>query len=160
MSRRTVRLALHSVLTLAFFAVLAPITKADSIDLNQYLTQHYKKKVLLLRHFYATDQLKFNTSGELVGQTTPGLWTLSGIVRIDGIGVSPQGIQIQGKRLDLATDKPNYLEYEQTGRRVVILIEGDPKDLTAESVEAIFSKIFLTDRDHFEDLVPQFWKAC
>jgi hypothetical protein len=160
MSRRTKYLVLHSVLAFAFFSVLLPTAKADSSSLNQYLKDHYKKKVRLLRHFYTADQLKYNASGELVGQAQPGPWTLAGIVRIDGIYVSRQGIEIQGRRLDLAASKSKYLDYGQSDRGVAILIEVDPQSLTSENVEMIFSKIFLTEQDHFEDLVPQFWKAC
>ena len=121
---------------------------------------HYKDKVFLLRNFFFTDELKFDANGAPVGQAQPGLWTVSGIVQIDKIAVTRSGIEIKAKRLVLTTDVEGKLNYTTSRRAASITIESEPQVLGPEKVDSLLAKIFLTDQDHFEKLVPAFWKEC
>src|ERR1051326_2854406 len=157
------RRALFLFVLIYLMALAYPVATAQSnyaSDLAGYLSAHYKKKVFLLRNFYFNDELKYDATGTPIGKVQPGLWTVSGIIRIDRISVKGDRIEITAKRLVLAIDKDNKLDYAQSDRDASIVIESDPKNLTADKADSILSKVFLVEQDHFEALVPMFWKPC
>ncbi|HSS97009.1 MAG TPA: energy transducer TonB [Terriglobales bacterium] len=158
------RRALSLCLLVCLMVLACPVpTLAQSnyaSDLGRYLSDHYKKKVFLLRNFYFNDKLRYDAIGAPIGQVQPGLWTVSGIIRIDRISVKDDRIEITAKRMVLAIDKDKKLDYAQTDRDASIVIESGPQNLTSDKADAILSRVFLVDQDHFEALVPMFWKPC
>ncbi len=155
---------MHILSWLWILALACPagtVAQTDSNgDLDHYLVSHYKDKVLLLRNFYFTDELKFDSTGASIGQPRSGLWTVSGIVQIDNIAVTRSGIDIKAKRLVLTTDIEGKINYTTSRRAASITIVTDQQDLSPGKVDSLIAKVFLTDQDRFEKLVPAFWKEC
>src|SRR5438128_10598388 len=89
---------LHVLLTAAIFCVVLPAC-AQRTDLEWHLRDQYQGKTFLLRGFYSDDHLHYDSAGTVLGAATPGDWTASGFVLVDGIHVSGQGLTITAKRM-------------------------------------------------------------
>jgi TonB family protein len=148
--------------------------RAQAQDITQQLRDQYQGKPFVLRGFYSSDRLLFDSSGKPDNATT-GDWTTNGFVRINDIHFSDDRIVIKAQRLVAAwvgetqTDQKRFellpLENRSLiGKKFAVLvkIEADSgmHNPAPEQVEALLSKIFLTSQDSFADMVPDYWKHC
>lgn len=156
MYRRKIAFLLAAVV---LFSISAAAQANFDNELTQYLSQRYKKRMMILRRFYMGEQLKYDPSGNLIGHADEGFWTINGILQINKIRVSNQRLEIQAKRFVLAEIK-NKLDFAPSKRETVIVVDFDPRNFTREVVDAALSQIFFNEHDHFEELVPIYWKHC
>jgi len=100
--------------------------------------------------------------------STPEDWTVAGVVLVEGLRVSGDSLRIEARRLHLGWltggfqelhDHVSNLQKSEKEDRS-LRIEADLGSATAEAAEAALSQIFLTSKDNFTDLVPDYWKAC
>jgi TonB family protein len=156
------------VLTLAL--ALAPFQLQAASELEKHLRDQYDGKTLLVRNFYGGDSLHYDTSGQLSKAATPGDWTVDGVVQIDDVKVSNHHLTIRAKRVHLGwvrdvgfspvEDAKDRNGNSQGTRGLRIEVELDHGELTAEHADAILAQIFLTHKDDFAELVPDYWKLC
>lgn len=158
----------HRLLLLSLFLFMATFVAAD--DLNRHLHDNYRNKTLVLRGFYAGDRLRYSSSGSLVGGNPSGDWTSDGFVLITEIGAKGHEIGIKAARMSaLFQNKVFSLrmaenEIVRPGENKVIAVEIKAdlgtKHPSADQVDAVLAKIFLSPNDDFANLVPEYWRPC
>jgi TonB family protein len=161
---------LYTAVVLVLAVASAPFHMQASNALEQHLRDQYDGKTLLLRNFYGGDSLRYDASGQLSKAATPGDWTVDGVVQVDTIKVSNHHLTIRAKRLHLgwvrdvgfspvedAKDKNGNSEGTR-GLRIEAELGGG--EVTAERADAVLAQIFLTPKDDFAQLVPDYWKPC
>jgi TonB family protein len=164
---------LSTAVVLVLAIAVAPFNMQASSALEQHLRDQYDGKTLVLRNFYGGDSLRYDASGQLSKAATPGDWTVDGIVQIDEVKVSGHRLTIRAKRLHLgwvrdvgfspvedAKDKKNKKGNSEGTRGLRIEAELGPGEVTAERADAVLAQIFLTPKDDFAKLVPDYWKPC
>src|ERR1700688_55215 len=139
-------------------------------ELEQLLRSEYDDKTFVLRGFYQGERLRYDASGLPVGSGSPGDWTVSGLVRVSSVDLSEGLLTIQGDRLFVVNLGQGF-EFEADARkkkqdkaqragRLKIEVDLDRAGVTADKAEALLSKVFLTNKDRFAELVPDYWKPC
>lgn len=160
---------LGAFVVLGLAVVVVPLRLRAANELEQHLRDQYKGKTLLLRNFYAGDSLRYDASGQPSKSATPGDWTVDGVVQVDDVRVSNHRLTIRAKRLHLGwvrdvgfSDVPDSKDKGGKQETRLLRIEADftPAEVTADNADALLARIFLTARDRFADLVPDYWKPC
>lgn len=165
----TLRLLLRNLAALTVVLVSSLYLQAGN-DLEQHLRDQLKGKTLLLRGFYAGSDLRYDTSGQVSGPAVSGDWTVDGVVQVEDVKVSNNRLTIRARRLhmgwdhdtglsDVADYKDKKSKKEDT-RSLHIEAELNPGQETADSAEALLSRVFLSPQDQFAELVPHYWKPC
>jgi hypothetical protein len=135
-----------------------------SHEVEQHLQSQYHDKILVLRGFYSGDHLQFESSGALIGISSPSDWTADGFVRIKEIRFAHRHMLIEGKRLlVIEPDEREFAfadEKDNEQRNLKIEAELDADHLSAGKADAAMSKIFLTTQDSLANLVPAYWVPC
>jgi hypothetical protein len=91
----------------------APITEAE-------LRQRLVGRQLFLRGLYLDDNLHFNMTGDLTGQSKKGSWTLCGLV-IDHVKMSAKKVELEGVRYGVHfEDEGNWAEQATSFDRIQI----------------------------------------
>jgi len=149
---------------------LIAATFAYSGDLNRQLHDQYVNKTLVLRGFYSGDRLRYDSSGSLVSGNPSGDWTSDGFVRITDIGVKGQEIRIKAQRMStLSLNKTFSLRVAENevvrpgeNKAIVVEIAADlgTRHPSADQADAAMAKLFLSAKDDFARLVPDYWKPC
>ena len=162
----TLRLFCSAVLGLA---LIVPSQLQAANELERHLRDQYQDKTLLLRDFYAGDSLRYDASGQLSKSETPGDWTVDGVVHVDDVRVSTHRLTIRAKRLHMGwvrdvgfSDVPESIDKGDQPDARSLRIEADfaPAEVTSDNADALLARIFLTAKDRFADLVPDYWKPC
>jgi TonB family protein len=151
--------ALSALLTCALFSSLA----LGKDDLSQYLDGNYEGRTFVLRGFYSWNELHYDSSGRLKEQSPSGDWTVSGLVRVKKAHVSGDRLKIEARRMVYGWDTGGFQELRgfypgKDGIPLVINVELDGESVDA--VQKALSQVFLTPRDSFVDLVPEYWRHC
>jgi len=88
------------------------VMRADDRRLvEQQLRTTYDNYALSLKMPYASQNLHFDSNGQLVGISPVGVWTTSGILQVGKIVLGPDVLQIDGKCILVAlrADKGNSI---------------------------------------------------
>jgi len=169
MQRRLCRLfPVAAFLSLTLLAIPA---HAQGKDLQQHLRDQHKGKILVLRSFYDGDSLSYDSAGQLSGSAASGDWTIDGMIQVDDVRVSNHRLSIQAKRLHMgwvhdSGFSPVRCPEGKLGKlceeKRKLRIEADlgPGEATADNAEAMLARIFVTQEDHFVELVPDYWMPC
>jgi len=156
-----VRLLHRMAIVVALFACSLPVT-AQSADINHHLRDQYQGKTFLLRGFYSSDRLRYDSSG-VPGNATAGDWTVDGFIQVRDIHLSDDKLIIKAQRMVAARVETKQLTLLSRKKDSVHLeIKADPgmHNPAPEQVDALLSKIFLTSQDSLANLVPDYWKPC
>ena len=149
------------LLLVPLFLVSVPHTFADEAT---DLTQAYKGKVFIVRNFWHGDTLRYDSAGQRIGDANLGFWTIDGLIRIEKIETSGGQLRVGCKRmlLDVKSGAFDYADARgnRTDKQREIVIDLGQESPTRDFVEAVFSKIFISDASSFEDAVPEYWKQC
>ena len=146
---------------------LCVIARAES-DLADHLNDGYKSKTFILRGFYSGEHLKYDSSGRILNPTAPDDWTVAGIVQVESLKVSGDHLRIDARRVHLGWiggvfqelhDHVGKFDKDEKADRS-LRIDVDLSAATTDAAETALSQIFLTSRDKFADLVPDYWKPC
>jgi TonB family protein len=112
--------------------------------------------------------LRYNSIGTLVSGASAGDWTGDGFVLIQDFSLSHKRLVINAQRVEVVIDHKEFRlrPVTQTASdgglipvRVEIKVDLGEQG-SAEQFDNIFGKIFLTQRDHLADLIPDYWKPC
>jgi TonB family protein len=124
------------------------VARADDRKLvEKQLRKTYDNYALSLKIPYASQNLHFDSNGQLVGISPVGVWTTSGVLPVGKIVVRPDVLQIDGKRILVAlrADKGNSILVPiVTARPVHITIALEPTtsniDRLNHEIEGVFQK--------------------
>jgi TonB family protein len=158
-----------SAVVIALFA-LAVVASARAGELDQQLRSKYQGKVFLLRGFYSSDKLHYDSSGQPENANS-GSWTVDGFVCVNDIHFSGDRLFIKGQRMVVVWLDRKEFELRPKlrgtpGRSVSETVQVEIKadsgmhNASAEQVDAFASRIFLTSQDSLADLIPDYWKPC
>src|SRR4030095_11725259 len=70
--------------------------------LQETLNSKYSRKVLTTRQFLVGPRILFDADGKLVSGGTPGVFTLDGSLRVEGVRVMADRIEIRGQQVFLS----------------------------------------------------------
>ena len=138
-------------------------------EVEHHLRNQYRGKVLMERGFYSGAHLVYDSAGNPTAGGRAGDWTTDGFVRIDDIQLSGQRVKIKAIRLMVVSEGGKGLrladESGKKGRKskkpIVVEIEAAlDSNVSDEDADALMSKIFLSSRDSFADVVPGYWRPC
>lgn len=122
------------------------------------LEAKFGKKLVFIRGFYTEDHLAFDDQGHLIGQATPGSWTLS-LLKIKKIKVDKGELRFEGLRgFTSFNDKTGQFEddFYKNPDKVRITIAADPESLSVTDLDELVSRVLaikLTAAD-----VPEYWR--
>ena len=145
-----------AVLCLAF---LAPAHSRADDNVEQKLRNDYVGKTYVLRNFYSGKKLIYDSAGRLSGSAVSGDWTTDGVLRVDKVSVSRDVVTIHAKRLRLMAKEGFRLSRSETSS-LRIEMQLDSQGSVADKADAVLAQVFLTQRDHFVELVPDYWMPC
>lgn len=162
-----IKALLSSLLLFAFLSgpaacpAFATVSDAD-------LQKEYGDKVLTLRQFYPGAHLRFDSSGKLIGKTAIGSWTTDGMIRVESVSVSNNGLRIRGERLFLIFDEATHRmrdvravarrDWATAHSKVQIDIESGQPPFEMGDVEKLMGLVFLSADENLVDAVPAYWK--
>jgi TonB family protein len=75
---------------------------ADRQALENDLRNIYEHKLLSLRQPCLGSKLKFDSSGTMVSKAVTGPWSTSGLMQIENLALTPEHLEIDGRRVILA----------------------------------------------------------
>lgn len=155
---------------LALAVSMLPLETQAASELEQHLRAQYTDKILILRNFYQGDTLKYDFDGKIAGASpASGDWTVDGFVRVTSLSLSSRRLTIQAERLPLGNcgqgcgfSEYNQRIHQKAGKdnRLRITVDVEASGLTEEKATLALSGVFLSGRDRFDDLVPEYWKPC
>ena len=156
------------IATAALASALWSAAASAESDLADHINDEYKGKAFILRGFYSGDHLKYDSNGHILNPTVPDDWTVAGIVQVKRLKVSGDHLRIDARRVHLGWlggvfqelhDQVGKLDKDEKADRS-LRMDVDLGAATTDAAEAALSQIFLTSRDKFADLVPDYWKPC
>lgn len=149
------------VATLSVSLCLTPRLSAGAEDLKALearLKSTYHDKVMTLRHFYESSDLRYDLNGELVGASKSGPWTVSGRIEITEISLKPSELYIGGNRLlAVYQESGNKFTYIRMPDRVVIRIATDSAPTEAQ-VHKTMVRVFVSSGE-LSRTVPPVWRS-
>src|SRR5690242_6723341 len=121
---------------------------ASATGLEEQLRKSYVGTQRMLRHFYDSDALKFDSKGNPRNTGKEGPWTLLGGVIIDSLQLKSGKLELQGHRrmlvFDLSTKKLLNIELKQTFRIEVQTQDGPEQ---GAQLAAALAQVFVPDSD-------------
>jgi TonB family protein len=161
----------HSRRFLAICIIVTAATAASSADdLNRELRDRYSNQTLIVRGFYSGDHLHYDSSGSLVSGNPSGDWTADGFVQISEIQLKGHEVRVKATRLSAVSQNKTFSlriaenENVRPGENKVIVVEiaadlGTRHPSVDQLNEAV-DNIFLSSKDDFSALMPDYWKPC
>lgn len=138
---------------------------AQTSDVQEHLQKQYVNKIFLLRGYSPDDQLRYDATGASIGRPSPGLWMVDGFVLVTGAKAYGQTLVLKGRRMPVISvgqgfqfqaESPKKRKKTRSVEIEAKLGPGDP----VEAVDALATKIFLTEGDSLLALVPSYWRTC
>jgi TonB family protein len=131
---------------------------ASATSLEDQLRKSYVGTQRMLRHFYDSDALKFDSSGNPRNTGKEGPWTLLGGVIIDSLQLKSGRLELQGRRRMLVFDASNKkllnFALKQTFWIEVQTQDGPDQDA---QLSAALAQVFVPDSDLIS-VVPDYWR--
>jgi len=166
------------LLSIASFVAITGLSavRGEAYDISgieqQFRAQHLHQ-TYILRGFYQGRTLHFNVTGQPLDEPGAGDWTVDGVVEVGEVKLSSDLLWIRVRRLHLTwvgdyqlkeahdLDKEGKPDPDESKNRELV-IEADlgSNPITADAVDAAFSRIFLGSGDSFAEVVPEYWKRC
>jgi hypothetical protein len=112
---------------------------------EKQLRKTYDNYAHCLKIPYASQNLYFDSNGQLVGISPVGVWTTSGVLQVGKIVVRPDVLQIDGKRILVAlrAEKGNSILVPMvTARSVHITIALEPTTSNIDQVNHVMEQVF------------------
>jgi TonB family protein len=138
--------------------LIVSVPFASATSLEEQLRKSYVGTQRMLRHFYDTDALKFDSNGNPRNTGKEGPWTLLGGVIIDSLQLKSGKLELQGHRRMLLFDPSNKkllnIELKQTFWIEVQTQDGPDQDA---QLSAALAQVFVPDSDLIS-VVPGYWR--
>jgi TonB family protein len=138
--------------------LIVSVPFASATGLEEQLRKSYVGTQRMLRHFYDSDALKFDSNGNPRNTSKEGPWTLLGGVIIDSLQLKSGKLELQGHRRMLGFDGPNKkllnIELKQTFWIEVQTHDGPDQ---GAQLSAALAQVFVPDGD-LSSVVPGYWR--
>jgi TonB family protein len=131
---------------------------ASATSLEEQLRKGYVGTQRMLRHFYDSDALKFDSNGNPRNTEKEGPWTLLGGVIIDGLQLKSGRLELQGHRRMLVFDASNK-KLLNIALKQTFWIEVQTQDGPDQGAQlsAALAQVFVPDAD-LVSVVPDYWR--
>jgi TonB family protein len=139
-------------------ALVMSVPFASATSLEDQLRKSYVGTQRMLRHFYDSDALKFDSSGNPRNTGKEGPWTLLGGVIIDSLQLKSGRLELQGRRRMLVFDASNK-KLLNFALRQTFWIEVQTQDGPDQDAQlsAALAQVFVPDSDLIS-VVPDYWR--
>lgn len=131
---------------------------ASATNLEEQLRKSYVGTQRMLRHFYDSNALKFDSHGNPKNTVKEGPWTLLSGVVIDSLQLKSGRLELQGHRRMLVFDVSNKkllnIELKETFWIEVQSQEGPDR---GAQLSAALAQVFIPDGDLIS-VVPDYWR--
>lgn len=145
-------------LFLSIFLLSSGLASAADSSLEEQLRKTYVGKQRMLRHFYASADLKFDADGNPRNKEREGSWTLLSGVVIDGLKLKAEKLEMRGHRRILAMDQKTKafrsIELHENFS-IEITTQSGPDQAThlANALDHVF-----VSADDLVSVVPDYWR--
>jgi hypothetical protein len=132
---------------------------ASATSLEEQLRKSYVGTQRMLRHFYDSDALKFDSSGNPRNSGKEGPWTLLGGVIIDSLQLKSGKLELQGHRRMLVFDASNkkLLNIPLKNQTFWIEVQSQDGPDQGRQLSAALAQVFVPDGDVIS-VVPDYWR--
>jgi len=128
-------------------------------DLNYVLKTKCVKHIFVLRGFYHDSHLAYDPQGKLSSAAPSGDWTSDGILEIKKARLTGGNLRIEARRL-VAFFQKSELSLLKTAETVNIDVDMGTEPPSEARVFQLWDAVFLSQRDRFPELVPEYWTSC
>jgi TonB family protein len=146
------------LLTLAILLTFMGLPPAwcQGNHLQDELNSEFKRKILLLRNFYSSNDLEYSEDGVLRTDAKEGPWTLAN-VEITNVTVMPNGIDIAGNRMGswYRDIKPTFLK---VGKLKIHVTKAISDADTPATLHSTLSKVFVESGEDLSSMAPDYWR--
>jgi TonB family protein len=134
------------------------LASATDSSLKEQLRKTYVGSQQMLRHFYASADLKFDADGNPRNKEKEGPWTLLSGVSIDHVTLKSNKLEISGyRRLLVIDDHTKTLRSIKLGERFSIEVASQPDPQQAGQLSSALARVFVS-ADDLVSVVPDYWR--
>jgi TonB family protein len=138
--------------------LLTGLASATDSSVEEQLRKTYSGSQQMLRHFYASADLKFDVDGNPRNKEREGSWTLLSGVLIDHVTLKPGKLELRGHRRMLVIDdhakKFNSIRLDE---KFSIEIITQPGPDQATQLAGALARVFVP-ADDLVSVVPDYWR--
>jgi TonB family protein len=154
-------------ISILLLCLLANIASASTREAENALKE-FEAKVLILRHPLRDDSLRYDAEGKVLKGGPEESWTTHGALLIDRVELTPEKINIAGRRIFILFGKNGLvlLEFKRLKGRgnpplspsiKTEISLGQPVN-SAEQARAVLSRVFALNTAGLFDSLPDFWR--
>jgi len=143
---------------LLFLALALPARADKGKDIEDYLNEAYKDKIVTLRHFYASNWLRFDKEGNAKEKWETGPWTLLGLIHVSNVKVGETKVKLDGTRILVAFDEKQERSYYRSRERVEVEVDYDPGTSPLVEAHKTLSGVLVTGEHTLADSAPAYWR--
>src|SRR5689334_3214322 len=138
--------------------LIVSVPFASATSLEEQLRKSYVGTQRMLRHFYDSNALKFDSNGNPRNTEKEGPWTLLGGVIIDSLQLKSGKLELQGRRRMLVFDASNK-KLLNIALKESFWIEVQTQDGPDQGpqLSAALDQVFVPDGD-LVSVVPDYWR--
>ena len=134
------------------------LASATDSGIEEQLRKTYVGTHRMLRHSYASADLKFDVNGNPGNKETEGPWTLLSGVLIDNLKLKPGKLELHGHRRMLMIDDQNKtLRSIKLDEKFSIEINSRPGPVQSEQLKDALSRVFVSI-DDLLSVAPDYWR--
>jgi TonB family protein len=134
------------------------LASATDSSLKEQLRKTYVGSQQMLRHFYASADLKFDVDGNPRNKEKEGAWTLLSGVLIDHVTLKSDKLELSGyRRLLVIDDHTKTLRSIKLGETFSIEIATQPGPDQATQLAGALARVFVP-ADDLASVVPDYWR--
>lgn len=143
---------------LSILLLSSGLASATDSNLEDHLRKTYAGSQQMLRHFYLSDTLKFDASGDPANKEKEGSWTLLSGVLIDNVTLKPGKLELRGHRRMLVIDDQNKtLRSIKLDEKFSIEIVTQAGPDQATQLAGALARVFVP-ADDLISVVPNYWR--
>ena len=145
-------------LFLSILLLNSGLASATDSSLEQQLRKTYVDTQRMLRHFYASVDLKFDVDGNPRNKEKEGAWTLLSGVLIDNVTLKPKKLELRGhRRMLVIDDQAKKFHSIRLDEKFSIEIITQPGPDQATQLARALARVFVS-ADDLVSAVPDYWR--
>jgi TonB family protein len=143
---------------LSILLLSSGLASATDSNLEDQLRKTHAGSQQMLRHFYLSDTLKFDASGNPANKEKEGSWTLLSAVLIDNVRLKPEKLELRGHRRMLVIDDQNKtLRSIKLDEKFSIEVVTQAGPDQATQLAGALARVFVP-ADDLISVVPDYWR--